>query len=164
MYHEELSAFRNELEYRNYSPRTIESYSRCLRGYFDYLLTRFGEGEKLSVRQYSEDRLKEFLLMKKRRGLASQSISLYLNAVKFYYLQVVKINKKIEVGYPRKTNKLPVVLSRNEIRHLRYKTLNLKHRTLICLAYGAGLRLSEVVDLRIRDINWEEKVIWVRQG
>ncbi len=156
MYHEELSALRNELEYRNYSPRTVENYSRCLRGYFEYLKSNF--------RYFSEERLREFLLIKKQGGLASQSISLYLNAVKFYYQQVVKINEPINVRYPRRTNKLPVIFSRDEIRQLRYNTPNLKHRVLICMAYGAGLRLSEVIDLKIRDVDWDEEVIWVRQG
>lgn len=156
MYHEELSALRNELEYRNYSPRTIENYSRCVRDYFEYLKSNF--------RDFSEEKLKSFLLIKKQAGLAPQSIALYLNAVKFYYSQVVRLDRQINIRYPRKTKKLPIIFSRDEIRQLRYSTSNLKHRVLICLTYGAGLRLSEVIDLKIKDIDWFEDVVWVRQG
>lgn len=156
MYHNELSALKNELEYRNYSPRTIENYSRCVRDYFEYLQSNF--------RQYSEVKLKQFLLEKTQEGLASTSVALYLNSIKFYYSQVVNLNSPIAVRFPRKARKLPVILSRDEIRNIRYSTSNLKHRVLICLAYGTGLRLSEVIDLKISDIDWSEGVILVRQG
>ena len=156
MYHSELDALKNELEYRNYSPRTIENYVRCVRDYFEYLKTDFST--------YSEEKFKSFLLEKNRAGKASQTIALYINAIKFYYLEVKKISQNINIKHPRRSNKLPVIFSREEIRYLRYGIKNLKHRVLICLAYGGGLRVSEVVDLKIRDLDFDNWTITIRQG
>jgi len=156
MYYYELDALKNELEYRNYSPRTVENYVRCVRDYFEYL--------KINFRNYSEEKLKNFLLEKNRLGKASQTIALYINAIKFYYLEVVKITQKIDIKHPRRTKKLPIILSRADIRHFRYGVNNLKHRVLLCIAYGGGLRVSEVVNLKVGDLDFENWTIIVRQG
>lgn len=156
MYHEELDVLKNELAYRNYSLRTVESYTRCVRDYFKYL--------NFNIHIYSEEKLKRFLLEKIRAGKADQTVALYINAIKFYYLEVRRIEQKINIRHPRRSQKLPVIFSREDIRHLRYGVKNLKHKILICLAYGAGLRLSEVINLRIRDLDFENWTITVRQG
>ncbi len=156
MYYDELKALKNELKYRYYSPRTIESYVRCVRAYFEYL--------KVNFRAYSESSLKLFLLEKTEAGKSGQTISLYINAIKFFYLEVVKIDQKVNIKHPRRSKYLPIILSRDEIRHLRYGISNLKHRVLVCLAYGAGLRLSEIIKLKIGDLDFQTLSLMVRSG
>lgn len=108
--------------------------------------------------------IKQFLLEKQGRGNAPQTVNLYLNAVKFFYREMIKSSRKIEIRFAKRSRKLPVVLSRREIAQVMEKIKNMKHRLMIGVAYGAGLRVSEVVNLRVRDLDLSELLVWVRQG
>jgi len=141
---------------RNYSPKTIKSYGSAIRGYLNYNPT----GERFC----NVESLRRFLLIKQNKGYAPQTVNLYLMAVKFYYLQVVKLHFKIDLKFAKKTKKLPVVLSREEVARVIESVANRKHKTMISLAYGAGLRVSEVVRLRVRDLQFDEGTIHLKQA
>ena len=151
-----LTQTRNELRLRRYSPKTIKSYLAYLKEYFslrhfDYLTP-------------DVEHIRRFLLRKEERGYASQTINLALNSIKFYYYEVAKWGDKIEIRFAKKSKKLPVVLSHGEIERLIEVTGNKKHQLILALAYGAGLRISEVVNLRVRDIDLERGVIHIKEA
>lgn len=110
------------------------------------------------------DNIKGFLLNCKEKGFSAQSRNLFLNVIKFYYRNVTKVGQKIEIQSAKKRKNPPVVLSRNEIKRVLQSTKNTKHRLLLSLSYGAGLRVSEVVSLKVRDIDLDELTIHVKQG
>ena len=88
-----------------------------------------------------------------------------VSALKILYCQVLKREwDPIDIPRPRRENKLPVVFSRDEVKAIINVTRNLKHRTLLMLTYSAGLRLSEVKNLKIGDIDSQRMQIKILQA
>ena len=149
-----LAKIKDELRLRNYSPRTIESYLVCLNDYFKYI--------KNVQRNPDTPLIKKYLLEKQARGQAPQTINLHLNAIKYFYREIMKSPARIDLKFAKTSQKLPIVLSRLEIEKIIEAISNPKHKLMISLSYGAGLRVSETVNLRIRDINFDELTIHLK--
>lgn len=153
---EYLEQTRQELKLRNYSFKTIKTYLSCLREYFDF--------KKINFEKIDEENIKQFLLNKQSKNYSSQTVNLYLNAIKFFYREVLKIPQKINLKFAKRTKRLPIVLSREEIKNIIDVIRNPKHKLIISLAYGAGLRISEVVNLKVKDVNLEELTIHLKNA
>lgn len=163
---EELNKTLTELKYRNYSQKTVKSYIGCLKDYFSYLEKDFN---KFSAKDgpafgWDEYKVKQFLVNKKEKGAGGQTINIYLNAIKFYYENIVKIDFKINIKYSRRPKKLPIILSREEIDQVIKAIINKKHSLMIALAYGAGIRVGEIVRLKVNDLNFEQLNIHIKQS
>jgi len=156
MFQRDLYFLERELTLRGYSKKTIKSYLACTKEYFLYA--------KSNWLNLNEPKIKEFLFRKHQEGYAPNTVNLYLNAIRFYYSQIQKTDKKIDLKFSKKRKKLPVVLSKREIHDLIDEIINPKHKLLISLAYGAGLRVSEVVRLKLKDLYFEDYLLKVRQG
>jgi len=154
-----LDKLSQELRLRNYSHRTIESYQTCLKYYF-YFLERNGS----KIERLDQDLLRKFLLEKQSKGASSQTINLYLHAIKTFYKEILKSNEVIDLHFAKKSKRLPVVLSHEEITKIIDMTINPKHKMMIALAYGAGLRVSEVISLKIKDIDLEGLTIHLKDA
>lgn len=153
---EYLDRMERELRLRNYSIKTIKAYLGCLRHYFAF--------KRFDFEILDEENIKDFLLKKQKRGQSGQTINLFLNAIKFFYYQVLKKYKKINIAYSKKAKRLPTVLTKSEVIEIIKNTVNLKHKLILALAYGGGLRLNEVRNLRAADVLLEEDILVVRQG
>ncbi|MBU0879728.1 site-specific integrase [Patescibacteria group bacterium] len=153
---EHLEKTRQELRLRNYSLKTIKSYLSCLGEYFDF--------KKFNLEKIDEENIKQFLLNKQDKNYSSQTINLCLNAIKYFYREIYKSNIKINIKFAKRSKKLPIVLSREEIKNIINTIKNPKHKLIISLAYGAGLRISEVVNLKTKDINLEELTIHLKNA
>jgi integrase/recombinase XerD len=151
-----LEKIENELKLRNYSRKTIKSYLGCLSDYFNSIKTVKKDPEVALIKRY--------LLEKQAKGQSPQTINLHLNAIKYFYRDIFKSSIPIEIKFSKTSKKLPVVLSRNEIERIIASIQNEKHSLLISLSYGAGLRVSETVNLRIRDINFDELIIHLKDA
>lgn len=151
-----LEKTEQEMRLRNYSQKTIKSYLGCL---IDYFSTLGGNYESPDL-----ESIKQFLLAKQNKGYAPQTVNLHLNAIKFFYRDVLKIPQKIDLKFAKRGERLPIVLSRDEVGRIVGAIKNPKHRLMLALAYGAGLRVSEVMDLRIRDVSLQELTIHVKQA
>lgn len=145
-----------ELKIRNYSPKTIKSYLYALREYFNFKKTKI---EKLDT-----ENIKQFLLKKQEAGSSPQTRNLFMNAIKFFYRNTVKIDVDFDIQSAKRNQALPVVLSRTEINQIIDTTQNIKHKLLLSLAYAAGMRVSEVVNLKVKDVDFEELVIHIKQA
>lgn len=165
---EELSGYLNllerELKLRNYSIRTIKSYKMAVRDYLRFVFEKFSTGNSHWDRFDHIELIKDFLIFLHDKGYAPQTTNLALNAIKFFYREVLGSSMKIRIKCAKKSLKLPVVLSREEIRRVIDVIRNLKHKLMISLAYGAGLRVSEVVSLKVRDLMIDQGLICVRGG
>jgi integrase/recombinase XerD len=151
-----LEKIEIELKLRNYSRKTIKSYLLCLADYFRFI--------KIIKKNPDIDLIKKYLLEKQNRNQASQTINLYLNAIKYFYREIFKSTVSINLKFAKVSKKLPVVLSRNEIEKIINSIENKKHKLLIAISYGAGLRVSESVNLKIKDINLGELTIHVKEA
>lgn len=149
-----LGKIEDELKLRNYSPRTIESYLSCLADYFQHI--------KNVKRDPDVTLVKKYLLEKQARGQAPQTINLHLNAIKYFYREIFKSRSPIDLKFAKTSKKLPIILSRSEIEKIINSIENRKHKLLISLSYGAGLRVSEAINLKIRDVNLDELTIHLK--
>jgi site-specific recombinase XerD len=88
-----------------------------------------------------------------------------ISAIKMFYIEVARQPEKVENLYrPKKANKLPNVLSEQEVTRLLKAPDNLKHRCMLMVIYASGLRLGEVINLQLTDIQSDIKRIFIRSG
>jgi integrase/recombinase XerD len=147
-----------EMQIRNYSPRTINAYVSLLAGLARYYDT---SPDELSTQQF-----KDYLAYRVQTQKVSVStVNQLIGAWKL--LQTDVLNREWEsfmVKRPRKEKKLPIVLSRTEALKLINALPNLKHKTLLTLAYATGMRRSELLSLEPNHIDSSRKVIKVMSG
>lgn len=153
---DELEKFRKEAEFRRLSPRTIETYISCLKKFFDYY--------KKDYRKVTKKDVREFLEELQRRNASGSTIHIYLNAIKFFFEETMRRNMHINIKYSKRPVRLPEVLTKEEIKKLLENISNNKHKIMISLMYASGLRVSELVNLRLGDLNLKEMYGFVRQG
>jgi site-specific recombinase XerD len=102
-------------------------------------------------------------IVKQGKSLSHQNQ--VINAIKFYYEQVLDMPQRFyEIERPRKQQKLPSVLSEEEISKIISSTANLKHKTILATIYACGLRLSELLNLKISDIQSDRHLLLIRDG
>lgn len=152
-------AFQNMIRLKGYSDNTFRTYT----AEFEKLLRLLGNA---SVNSLTKEHIQSYLLwLLDKKGVSEQSVHTAVNAIKFYFEKVEKRQKEFfDLPRPKKPEKLPVVLAEEEIVNLIMQTPNLKHRALIMTAYAAGLRVSELVNLKVSDIDSKRMTILVRQG
>ena len=151
-----LNQTERELKIRNYSQKTIKSYLYGLTKYFSF--------KKYNLDSIDIENIKNFLLACQQKGISASTRNLFLNAVKFFYRNVVKTNRKINIHSAVKIKSLPVVLSRTEIKEITNNIKNLKHKLLVSLSYGSGLRVSEAINLKVQDIDFDELTIHLKNA
>ncbi|NTU67058.1 MAG: tyrosine-type recombinase/integrase [Candidatus Moranbacteria bacterium] len=149
-----LKKLEDELRLRKYSPKTVRSYVACVA---DYLREK-----RCGFDSVDEDFIKKHLLIKIDKGMSSQTVNQSLQAINFFCRSVLKYQGKIDIRFAKTPSKLPIVLSRDEIRVLLGSISNEKHRLMIALAYSGGLRVSEVVNLKVKDIGLQELTIHIK--
>ena len=119
-----------------------------------------------SIDALSKEDIKTFLLhLIEHQKVSSSTQNQYINAIKFYFEKVLKQPKMVySLERPNKTKKLPEVLTEQEVLMILKETSNLKHKTILSLLYSGGLRVGELIGLRIQDIVWEKNYLFVRGG
>lgn len=146
---------REELVARKYSPNTVKSYIHYNKDFLGFSSKMPREITQKDTRDY-------LVYLAEQKQASTSSLNIVINALKFYYGEILKRNFVYEIKRPKKDKKLPVVLSGEEISALLSSIANIKHRALLMLTYSAGLRVSEVVRLRIDDIDAQRKLIHIR--
>ena len=151
---------QEDLRLRNYSPRTIHSYTRIVAEFAMLLpqVTRINSARKRHPRAW-------LLYLLDERKLAWGTLQCARSALKFLYTRTLKQTWfDQEIIKPKVRRKLPTVWSREEVRALLDATTNTKHRALLAVYYSAGLRCQEALDLKVNDIDSKRMVIHVREG
>ena len=87
-----------------------------------------------------------------------------MHAIKYFYREIFKNNIPLEIKFAKTSSKLPVVLSKDEIKRIIDSINNKKHKLLIALSYGAGLRVSETINLKIKDVALAELTIHLKRA
>jgi len=148
--------FRREVLLRNYSKKTLKNYLGALGQFFIFI------GDK-DV-EFGQEILEDWSLSLLDKGYSSQTVHLYINSVLFFYRHVLSIDVRFRIPVPKRTKKIPVVLSRVEIKKILATISNKKHYLIVALAYGTGLRVGEVRNLLIRDLDFDNKSVFVFEG
>jgi len=152
---EVLKRMGEVLRIRGYSPRTVKAYVYRARAFLQF--------SPYPIDQIDQDLAHEYLVhLKDVKRLSGSTINQTLFAIQFLFMQVVhKPWDPKRFRYHKRRRKLPVALSLEEIFKILAEIGNLKHRTMIMTAYSAGLRVSELTQLKCRDIDSEAMRILV---
>jgi len=148
----------NDMVLRRFSPKTQQAYVAAVAG-----LARF---YKQSPEKIDKQMVQEYLLYLTRdRKLSWNSCNVAVSGLRFFYTQTLGMDSMYLNIPPRKgDHPLPEILSTEEIEKLFSVMTNQKHRAILMTTYAAGLRVSEVVSLRVPDIDSKRMMIRVRQG
>jgi len=141
---------------RRLSPRTIETYQKCAEMFF----RRY----PIEPRKVTKKDIKDFLDELIVKNKAGSTIHIYLNALKFFFEECLGKKMRIDIKYCKRPKTLPLVLSKAEVKSLIENIGNHKHKIMISLMYSAGLRVSELLNLKVQDFNFKENYGFVRQG
>ncbi len=153
---ERFRKLTTEMMLRGFSPQTVKMYL-----FYNQKLVDHIKKEPVDI---TEDDIKDFLAYKlSDDSVSSATIALIKAALKFFYTEILGKNIS-QIKTPKRSKKLPVVLSQTEIKNLIDMTENFKHRLIIELLYSTGLRLSECINLKYSDLDLNENIGWVRMG
>lgn len=146
------------LEVKRYSKNTIESYSsivKMVRQFFEKPLNKINETE---LHRY-------FYHMVHTKKVSYSYQKQIAMALKLYYREIFGQSINLEFLFPsRKPDKLPVVIARKEVIKIIGKANNIKHKSMIAVVYSAGLRVGELIALKIKDIDSSRMVIHIKSG
>ena len=143
---------------RGFSPSTHKCYLSAVRDLARYT---HRPPDQLSTEQLQD----YFLYLVKERGLSDASCRVYRNAIRFFYLQVLKQESfDVTLHVPKRAQRIPELLQRSEVKRIIKACANLKHRTLLLTCYGCGLRVSELVKIKLRHIDSERGLLRIEQG
>jgi integrase/recombinase XerD len=148
-----------KLKELRYSASTLKSY----KGLFEEFINHYHKYDIKNIDEKMIIAFMQYLVIERKVSTSYQNQS--INSIKFYYERVLGGQRKIYlVERPRKEKTLPEVLSEEEFVSVIQKIDNIKHKAVVLLIYSAGLRLSEVVNLRIKDIDSKRMKVFVQQA
>lgn len=151
---EHIDNFIQEMKRRNYSQNTVENYSSCVKYFFE-------QSKKDHPKNINEQDIKDFLAQPKMINTQRN----YHSAIKkFYEICLGQKDKFKYIPYARKDNKLPIVLSVEEIQKMFSVCQNIKHKVILALLYSCGLRVSELINLKWENIDRSRMVINIIQA
>lgn len=148
-----LKKLEQELEIRNFSKKTVKSYIHSVSKFLEYV------NAAKSDRVLSEQTVKDFIQEEIKRKEPS-SVSHDIFAIQFFFKNV--LGKSVYVPRPKRNKKLPNILTKQEIKSMIEATSNVKHRLVLKMLYGCGLRVSEIINLNKKDIVFNEHLIHIK--
>jgi integrase/recombinase XerD len=148
-----LQLYQRELRLKNYADNSINSYVNHVKLFLEHFMT-----DPCII---SENQIKNYLVASSSLAQQKQRTG----AIKLYYKYVVKQVRKLDgIEYPRRESKLPVLLSIDELKALFASCSNLKHKAILMLLYSTGIRESELINLKIQDIDSRSMLIHIRNA
>ena len=151
-----LKQIERNLKLRNYSTATIKAYQSCIK--------IFLSKNKNSPLEITKEEIEDFLLSLQAQKKSPKTINLYKESIKYFYNEILESNLKININFSKEAKKIPIVLTRSDIKKIIDSIKNPKHKFIISIAYGAGLRVSEIINLKIWDFNLENLTIHIKSG
>jgi len=150
-----LQNLETEIKIAKLSPYTLRNYMDSNKKLFNY-----SNKNPLEIEQQD---IKNFLANKMDIQSSSSTI-LFLAAIKFAFTSLLQKDPTAGIKRPKNEKKIPIVLTKNEIQQLFKATKTLKSNLILQLLYSSGLRVSEIVNLKPIDLDFNENIGWVRGG
>lgn len=158
-YEDAVTALKQYMLLKNYSHTTIKSYCNSFRSF----IRHYDDIKPSALTRKQMDDYLLYMLREKHISRAYQSQ--IISAMKMFYISVVEQPEKVEnMFHPRKAQPLPKVLTEEEVARLLKSVNNLKHQCILMLIYSGGLRLGEVLNLKIHDLQIQERRIFIREA
>lgn len=149
-------AMLREMALRGLAPGTQQAYV----GWMVRLVSK----TRAPADQLSESQVRTYLASLSRRGLSASTLNQAINAVRFFFNGVLHRDWALEIHYQRAPQRVPVTLTPDEVGRLLAAVPGLRERVAMEIAYAAGLRLNEVLHLKLTDIDSQKMLIRVEQG
>lgn len=151
-------AYLLKLELKRYALNTCKIYISL----FEKFINQYPDKD---IVELSEQEIRAYLQLLIRQKKSNSYINQTINSIKFYYEVVMGMpNRFYSIERPRKEQKLPQVVSKEEILAMIANTNNIKHRCIVSLLYSAGLRRSELLELKIQDIDSKRMLIHIKNA
>lgn len=144
-----LRKLEENLLLRNYSKETIKAYVLSVKKYLEYSENRGVNAETA----------KQFVLSELKKKEPS-SVSHLIFALEYFFKNVLR--EKLNMPKPKRNKKIPEILTALEIKKMIEVTSNIKHRLIIKVLYGCGLRVGEIINLKKQDLNFTEGLIHIK--
>lgn len=157
---DEIIKFEQQIRLKQYSVHTIKTYLNFFKEYTIWL------GKDRSPLDQDSNMIRDFLYhwVKYKKASATTQNQM-VNAVKFYYEKVLKRPREVyDLPRPKKPFQLPKVFSEQEIQRLLQAPKNIKHKCILLTIYSTGIRLSELINLRVQDIDSKRMSVFVKGG
>ncbi|MFQ5474369.1 MAG: tyrosine-type recombinase/integrase [Candidatus Nanoarchaeia archaeon] len=148
---------KREMLRRKLSPRTVRTYLTYVK---KFLLAN----KDKEPRQFSKKDVRAFLYGMEERDVSGSTLNVAHNALRFMMIDVLHKACYLKIRYSKTPKRIARHLTKEEVRMVLSVIKNPKHRLLVSLMYGAGLRVREVTRLRVDDLSFEENIGWVRSG
>lgn len=151
-------AYLLKLELKRYANSTVKTYVT----FFELFINYHNDKELQEIDEADVRTFLQHLIQKKH---SNSYVNQAINAIKFYYEVVLGMpNRFYEIERPRKESKLPTVISKEEVLSIIENTNNLKHRCIVQLLYGSGLRRSELLNLKLDHIDSNRMLVHVKDS
>lgn len=156
---EALQQFNQQLFLKAYSQSTIRTYDNEFRQFLHTI-------KATPASDFTVSRLKDYFeYCYTKLHLSENTLHSRINSLKFYYEQVLGRDKFFwEIPRPKKPHQLPKVLSENEIGRMFNAIINIKHKAILFTVYSAGLRVSEVINLKIKDVDSDRMQLFIEKA
>jgi len=153
-----LTAFDGKMMSEHKSWRTRKTYKYLFAKFLAY----FPNTKPSSI---SKEQIEEYIIFRKQDNISDSQFNQFINALNCFYIRLLgQEDKVVRIKRPKKKRKLPNVYSEEEIQLLLKAPTNLKHKCMLMLVYSGGLRRSEVLNLKVEDLNFDRKTIFVHNG
>jgi site-specific recombinase XerD len=148
----------DELQRRNYSPTTIQYYIRAVEDFAQYFGKRPDHLTREHMREYH-------LHLFRDRKLSPKTVGLHIAALRFFFVKTLRRPYvQLDLPYPRMPERLPTILSQEEVAQLIDATKNLLDYTMVMTLYATGARRAELIRLKVEDIDSGRMMVHIRQG
>lgn len=154
-----LRQYNDHLILRNYRPKTIISYLRSIKNFFDYSATTS------NIEWDKSEYVKAFLLDRFKKGCSWSSVNIDYSAIRILFIEVLKQDWDHEfVRRPRGQLSMPAILSGRQVESMINHLTNIKHKTIVTLLYTTGIRLSELINLDVSHLLLDRKQLRIVNG
>lgn len=154
-----LSAYVDKMIAQRYSEDTVRPYVKAFSLFIKYLGSNYAD-------KLNDTYANKYLAQESKKAISDSKLNVIISAIKYYFTKVIHLSdfNLQKIKRPRKSRDLPRILSTKEIMRLFEATQNLKHKCILYMLYSSGLRIGELLNLKIEHLHWDRNQIYVLKG
>ncbi len=149
-------SMRTAMKIRGNSDRTIEIYISCMRIFTNHF--------RKSPLQITQNEIETFFKFLRDSNKCDSTIHVYYVSIKLFYTINNMVDRLPSISFKRIKNKIPIILSQEKVMLMLNSCKSLKYKTIFSLVYASGLRMSEIQNLTVPDIDFDRKQVYIRNS